>query len=79
MKIVSFNVNGLRPRAREFGGLKQLLDAIDADIICLQVRRSQPNWHGGLTVTDFWRGLMKYYTFLSQNTYTLYAVCGFHV
>jgi hypothetical protein len=37
MKIVSFNVNGLRPRAKEFGGLKKLLDALDADIICLQV------------------------------------------
>ncbi|PIN08901.1 DNA-(apurinic or apyrimidinic site) lyase [Handroanthus impetiginosus] len=36
MKIVTYNVNGLRPRISQFGSLRKLLDAFDADIICFQ-------------------------------------------
>ncbi|XP_011099859.1 DNA-(apurinic or apyrimidinic site) lyase 2 isoform X2 [Sesamum indicum] len=36
MKIVTYNVNGLRPRVSQFGSLRKLLDALDADIICFQ-------------------------------------------
>ncbi|XP_078442841.1 endonuclease/exonuclease/phosphatase family protein isoform X1 [Wolffia australiana] len=36
MKIVTYNVNGLRQRVVQHGSLKKLLDALDADIICLQ-------------------------------------------
>ncbi|KAK4416844.1 DNA-(apurinic or apyrimidinic site) lyase 2 [Sesamum alatum] len=36
MKIVTHNVNGLRPRVSQFGSLRKLLDALDADIICFQ-------------------------------------------
>ncbi|CAH9117113.1 unnamed protein product [Cuscuta epithymum] len=36
MKIVTYNVNGLRPRISQFGSLSNLLNALDADIICFQ-------------------------------------------
>lgn len=36
MKIVTYNVNGLRPRVAQHGSLRRLLDALDADIICFQ-------------------------------------------
>ncbi|KAL0288125.1 UNVERIFIED_CONTAM: DNA-(apurinic or apyrimidinic site) lyase 2 [Sesamum calycinum] len=36
MKIVTYNVNGLRPRVSQFGSLRKVLDALDADIICFQ-------------------------------------------
>lgn len=36
LKIVTYNVNGLRPRISQFGSLRKLLDALDADIICFQ-------------------------------------------
>ena len=38
VKIVTYNVNGLRPRVAQHGSLRRLLDALDADIICFQVR-----------------------------------------
>jgi exonuclease III len=38
VKIVTYNVNGLRPRVAQHGSLRLLLDALDADIICFQVR-----------------------------------------
>ncbi|KAK9285382.1 hypothetical protein L1049_024573 [Liquidambar formosana] len=36
MKIVTYNVNGLRPRISQFGSLLKLLNSLDADIICFQ-------------------------------------------
>ncbi|KAG8050425.1 hypothetical protein GUJ93_ZPchr0009g1040 [Zizania palustris] len=36
VKIVTYNVNGLRPRVSQHGSLRRLLDALDADIICFQ-------------------------------------------
>ncbi|KAK2408891.1 endonuclease/exonuclease/phosphatase family protein [Trifolium repens] len=36
MKIVTYNVNGLRPRITQFGSLRNLLNSFDADIICFQ-------------------------------------------
>ncbi|KAF5454565.1 hypothetical protein F2P56_024220 [Juglans regia] len=36
MKIVTYNVNGLRSRISQFGSLPKLLDSFDADIICFQ-------------------------------------------
>ncbi|XP_027178220.1 DNA-(apurinic or apyrimidinic site) lyase 2 isoform X1 [Coffea eugenioides] len=36
MKIVTYNINGLRPRISQFGSLRKLLDSLDADIICFQ-------------------------------------------
>ncbi|KAK0605290.1 hypothetical protein LWI29_025078 [Acer saccharum] len=36
MKIVTYNVNGLRQRVSQFGSLHKLLDSFDADIICFQ-------------------------------------------
>jgi len=36
VKIVTYNVNGLRPRVAQHGSLRRLLDALDADIICFQ-------------------------------------------
>ncbi|XP_062102577.1 DNA-(apurinic or apyrimidinic site) endonuclease 2 isoform X2 [Humulus lupulus] len=36
MKIVTYNVNGLRPRISQYGSLLKLLDSFDADIICFQ-------------------------------------------
>lgn len=41
MKIVTYNVNGLRQRIAQFGSLRNLLNSFDADIICLQVLYSQ--------------------------------------
>ncbi|KAL5557557.1 hypothetical protein UlMin_039793 [Ulmus minor] len=36
MKIVTYNVNGLRPRISQYGSLLKLLDSFDADIVCFQ-------------------------------------------
>ncbi|CAL5324273.1 unnamed protein product [Camellia sinensis] len=36
MKIVTYNINGLRPRVSQFGSLLKLLNSLDADIICFQ-------------------------------------------
>ncbi|XP_042494643.1 DNA-(apurinic or apyrimidinic site) endonuclease 2 isoform X2 [Macadamia integrifolia] len=36
MKIVTYNVNGLRPRICQFGSLLKLLNSLEADIICFQ-------------------------------------------
>ncbi|XP_050229767.1 DNA-(apurinic or apyrimidinic site) endonuclease 2 isoform X2 [Mercurialis annua] len=36
MKIVTYNVNGLRQRISQFGSLLNLLNSFDADIICFQ-------------------------------------------
>ncbi|CAJ1942363.1 unnamed protein product [Sphenostylis stenocarpa] len=36
MKIVSYNVNGLRQRIAQFGSLGNLLNSFDADILCFQ-------------------------------------------
>ncbi|XP_018451608.2 DNA-(apurinic or apyrimidinic site) endonuclease 2 [Raphanus sativus] len=36
MKILSYNVNGLRQRVSQFDSLLKLLDSLDADIICFQ-------------------------------------------
>uniref|UniRef100_A0A8R7UKD0 DNA-(apurinic or apyrimidinic site) endonuclease 2 n=1 Tax=Triticum urartu TaxID=4572 RepID=A0A8R7UKD0_TRIUA len=36
VKIVTYNVNGLRPRVAQHGSLRRLLDSLDADIICFQ-------------------------------------------
>ncbi|KDP46755.1 hypothetical protein JCGZ_06543 [Jatropha curcas] len=36
MKIVTYNVNGLRQRIAQFGSLVKLLNSFDADIICFQ-------------------------------------------
>ncbi|ESW28131.1 hypothetical protein PHAVU_003G261600 [Phaseolus vulgaris] len=36
MKIVSYNVNGLRQRIAQFGSLRNLLNSFDADILCFQ-------------------------------------------
>ncbi|XP_043713869.1 DNA-(apurinic or apyrimidinic site) endonuclease 2 isoform X2 [Telopea speciosissima] len=36
MKIVTYNVNGLRPRISQYGSLLKLLNSLEADIICFQ-------------------------------------------
>ncbi|KAM7250608.1 hypothetical protein ACFE04_022491 [Oxalis oulophora] len=36
MKIVTYNVNGLRQRVSQFGSLRKLLDSFDADVVCIQ-------------------------------------------
>ncbi|KAJ0966983.1 hypothetical protein J5N97_023900 [Dioscorea zingiberensis] len=36
MKIVTYNVNGLRQRVSQHGSLRSLLNTLDADIICFQ-------------------------------------------
>ncbi|KAK6158712.1 hypothetical protein DH2020_006026 [Rehmannia glutinosa] len=36
MKIVTYNVNGLRPHVSQFRSLRKLLDSLDADVICFQ-------------------------------------------
>ncbi|WOL05280.1 hypothetical protein Cni_G14007 [Canna indica] len=38
MKIVTYNVNGLRQRVSQHGSLLRLLTSLDADIICFQIR-----------------------------------------
>ena len=37
LKIVTYNVNGIRQRIAQYGSLLKLLDSLDADIICFQV------------------------------------------
>ncbi|XP_058187517.1 DNA-(apurinic or apyrimidinic site) endonuclease 2 isoform X7 [Rhododendron vialii] len=53
MKIVTYNVNGLRPRVSQFGSLLKLLDSLDADIICLQETKiSRQDLTADLLVAD---------------------------
>lgn len=37
MKIVTWNVNGLRSLIKEFGGIDNVFRVLDADIVCFQV------------------------------------------
>ena len=41
MKIVTWNINGIRAFR---GGIKQALDALDADIICVQETKVTSRW-----------------------------------
>ncbi|KAL0905329.1 hypothetical protein M5K25_023741 [Dendrobium thyrsiflorum] len=41
MKIVTYNVNGLRQRVSQHGSLLKLLNSLDADIICFQETKLQ--------------------------------------
>ncbi|CAN8229183.1 unnamed protein product [Cochlearia groenlandica] len=53
MKIVTYNVNGLRQRVSQFHSLLKLLDSFDADIICFQetkLRRQELT--SDLTIAD---------------------------
>lgn len=53
MKIVTYNINGLRPRVSQFGSLLKLLDSLDADIICLQeTKLSRQDLTADLVVAD---------------------------
>ncbi|KAG8383730.1 hypothetical protein BUALT_Bualt04G0044300 [Buddleja alternifolia] len=53
MKIVTYNVNGLRPRVSQFGSLRKLLDSLDADIICLQeTKLSRQEMRGDLVQAE---------------------------
>ncbi|XXG86153.1 hypothetical protein AAC387_Pa11g1101 [Persea americana] len=36
MRIVTYNVNGLRPRVSQYGSLLKFLNSLEADIICIQ-------------------------------------------
>ncbi|XVE87434.1 hypothetical protein DITRI_Ditri18aG0117000 [Diplodiscus trichospermus] len=52
MKIVSYNVNGLRQRISQFGSLVKFLNSFDADIICIQetkLRRQELTADLGIT------------------------------
>ena len=50
MKVVSWNVNGLRATLKSSGrGLRALLDSLQADIICMQETKAtsqltHPDW-----------------------------------
>ncbi|CAA7035735.1 unnamed protein product [Microthlaspi erraticum] len=53
MKLVTYNVNGLRQRVSQFDSLLKLLDSFDADIICFQetkLRRQELT--ADLTIAD---------------------------
>ncbi|VFQ99857.1 unnamed protein product [Cuscuta campestris] len=53
MKIVTYNVNGLRPRISQFGSLPNLLNSLDADIICFQeTKLSRPDLRADLVRAD---------------------------
>ncbi|XP_052198019.1 DNA-(apurinic or apyrimidinic site) endonuclease 2 [Diospyros lotus] len=53
MKIVTYNVNGLRPRVSQFGSLRKLLDSLDADIICFQeTKLSRQDLTADLVITE---------------------------
>ncbi|PSS00476.1 DNA-(apurinic or apyrimidinic site) lyase [Actinidia chinensis var. chinensis] len=53
MKIVTYNVNGLRPRVSQFGSLSKLLHSLDADIICFQeTKLSRQDLTADLVVAD---------------------------
>jgi AP endonuclease-2 len=36
MRIITYNVNGLRAVLRKHGSIKQLLEDLQADIVCIQ-------------------------------------------
>lgn len=42
MRVVTYNVNGLRQRISQFGSLLRLLDSFDADVVCFQVLSPRP-------------------------------------
>ncbi|CDY68427.1 BnaC01g40750D, partial [Brassica napus] len=53
MKVVTYNVNGLKQRVSQFDSLLKLLDSFDADIICFQetkLRRQELT--SDLTIAD---------------------------
>uniref|UniRef100_A0A5B7C4H0 DNA-(apurinic or apyrimidinic site) endonuclease n=1 Tax=Davidia involucrata TaxID=16924 RepID=A0A5B7C4H0_DAVIN len=53
MKIVTYNINGLRPRISQFGSLLKLLDSLDAEIICFQeTKLSRQELTADLVIAD---------------------------
>jgi len=48
MKLISWNVNGLRAIARK--GFQEWFEAQDADLVCLQETRAQPHQLSGFTL-----------------------------
>ncbi|XP_077231152.1 endonuclease/exonuclease/phosphatase family protein [Tasmannia lanceolata] len=51
MRIVTYNVNGLRARVSQYGSLLNLLNALQADIICIQeTKLSRPDLSADLTM-----------------------------
>ncbi|XP_073012565.1 DNA-(apurinic or apyrimidinic site) endonuclease 2 isoform X3 [Typha latifolia] len=53
MKIVTYNVNGLRQRVAQHGSLLRLLNALDADIICFQeTKLSRQELSADVTMAD---------------------------
>lgn len=53
MKIVSYNVNGLRQRVTQHGSLLRFLNSLDADIICVQeTKLSRQELSADLTMAE---------------------------
>ncbi|KAK1273288.1 Apurinic endonuclease-redox protein [Acorus gramineus] len=62
VKIVTYNVNGLRPRVAQHGSLLRLLNSLDADIICFQeIKLSRQDLSGHLIMAQ------GYESFVSLN------------
>lgn len=57
MRIVTYNVNGLRPRVSQFGSLLKFLNSLQADIICIQVPLFLP-YFLSLFIFNGWRILI---------------------
>uniref|UniRef100_A0A0D9XG28 DNA-(apurinic or apyrimidinic site) endonuclease 2 n=1 Tax=Leersia perrieri TaxID=77586 RepID=A0A0D9XG28_9ORYZ len=65
VKIVTYNVNGLRPRVAQHGSLRRLLEALDADIICFQeTKLSRQDLSGDVIMAE------GYEAFISCNRST---------
>ncbi|KAH7669025.1 AP endonuclease 2 protein [Dioscorea alata] len=60
MKIVTYNVNGLRQRVSQHGSLRSLLNSLDADIICFQeTKLSRQDLSVDLTMAEGYEGFVS--------------------
>ncbi|KAM0942373.1 putative DNA-(apurinic or apyrimidinic site) lyase [Dioscorea sansibarensis] len=60
MKIVTYNVNGLRQRVSQHGSLRGLLNSLDADIICFQeTKLSRQDLSVDLTMAEGYEGFVS--------------------
>ncbi|WIA12049.1 hypothetical protein OEZ85_012128 [Tetradesmus obliquus] len=67
MRVLTWNVNGIRSVVAKFGNMKALLEALSADIVCLQETKAQLD--SELAVVQGWESFYAYSTCASGSGY----------
>ncbi len=56
IRVLTFNINGLRPACAAFGGIRVILESLNADVVCFQEHKMRrEDLDCSLSVLDGWR------------------------